>query len=127
MTAHAALDRIEPRDFYRQLDWIRDEWDACSEPDMSRHLDTLRRTLEHLPSRYYEASRPIFEQLGYCRLMRDPPYHARILDLVDLIRQWDRERPPLLECPECGLTMRGHRSLATHRLVVHQVEDGLSG
>jgi hypothetical protein len=121
MTATAPLDRIEPADVYRQIDWLRDEWSTNDEYQVAQKITRLRRTLEHLPSRYYELSLPLMNDLCGMRLRRDPPYQECLRRLVELVREWDRQRPPLLECPDCGIEIRGHRPLATHRSVVHDV------
>lgn len=125
MSAVAPLDRLEPADFYHQLDWIRDGWLDSDEPDMTRKLQRLRRHLEHLPSRHYEEAMRLCAELGSMRLAHNPPYHAKLLELRGVISEWSRERPPLLACDECGLELRGRRNLQTHRYTVHGIEDGV--
>lgn len=85
-------DRTAPQDFYRQLDWVRDNWDAATEPEMTRKLQHLRRLCDVLPGRYYEQAKPLVAALGYCRLQRVSPYQARLVDLCDVIRAWAAER-----------------------------------
>jgi hypothetical protein len=123
VTAQAPLDRIAPQDFYRQLDWVRDEWDSSDEWQMTAKLTRLHRHFEHLPSRYYEQAVPLLEQLGHARLVNGKPWRQTIRQLADIVSAWNRARPPLLECPECGHTLRGHPALKSHRYVVHDVED----
>lgn len=124
VSATAPLDRLSPADFYRQLDWIRDEWESTDEWAMSRKLSRLRSLYEHLPERHWKQAEQILTTLGLARLVRGSSYANALRQLADIVREWDRARPPLLDCPECGIQIRGHRPLATHRYVVHDVEDG---
>lgn len=116
------LQRLSPQDLHRQIDWIRDEWD-CDEEEMARKIVRLRRTLEHLPSRYYERSVPLIEQLCRARLVRDPVYQPALRSLNELVAEWDRNRPPLLECELCGVEIRGHDSMSSHLELVHDAGD----
>lgn len=85
-------DRISPHDFYRQLDFIRDSWYSVTEPEMTIELQRLRWSVDRLPGRYYELASPLVAALGYCRLQRNSPYEARLVDLRDVIREWAREQ-----------------------------------
>ena len=113
-----ALERLSPRDFYRQLDWIKNEW-AEDEHDMARKLDRLRQTFEHLPSRYYERSLPHLAVLARARVVNGVPWKDALLDLRALVSEWDRCRPPQLDCEVCGITVRGHPALTNHYDIVH--------
>ena len=85
-------DRLSPRDFYRQLDVIRGLWDSATEPEMTRELQRFEALIDQLPGRYYELAKPLAAALGYCRLQRNSPYQARLVDLCDVVKEWDRER-----------------------------------
>ena len=89
-------DRISPNDFYKQLDTIHEQWYVLTEPEMTRQLQFIRSMVDRLPGRYYELARPLVAALGYCRLQRNSPYEARLVDLRDVIREWagERELPP---------------------------------
>jgi hypothetical protein len=119
----APLDRLAPPDFYKQLDWLRDEWETTDEYGVAMRLQRLRRTFEHLPTRYWREAEPLIDRLGRARLANGKPWHILIRQLADIVSAWDRARPPLLGCPECGVTLRGHPALSSHRYVVHYVED----
>jgi hypothetical protein len=118
VTAHAALDRLAPQDFYRQLDWIRDGWNG-DEDVMARKLSRLRRTFEHLPTRYYEQSTAPLEVLARARIANDVPWQSALRQLVDIVNEWDSSRPPILDCEVCGIAVRGHPALSNHYMIVH--------
>ena len=92
MSSGVPYDRLTPRDLYRQLDWIREEWDSATDPEMTRKLQRLRDAVDRLPGRYYALAKPLVAALGYCRLQRLSPYEARLVDLTDVIREWAVER-----------------------------------
>ena len=118
VSARAALDRLAPEDIYRQLDWLRDEWEG-DEYEIARKLTRLRRTLEHLPARYYERTHAPLETLARARIANGVPWRGALLELGALVSEWDRSRPPLLECEVCGIGVRGHPALANHYEIVH--------
>ena len=116
------LERLSPHDLYRQIDWLRDEW-TDDEETVTRKIGRLRRTLEHLPSRYYERSVPLVESLCRARLVRNSDYLQTLRALGELVSEWDRNRPPLLRCDVCGVNVRGRSALNQHRQLVHDLGD----
>jgi hypothetical protein len=112
------LDRLSPRDIYRQLDWLRDEWSG-DEVEVARKLVRLRRMFEHLPARYYERATGPLEELAHARLVSGGDYSTPLRQLAELASEWDRSRPPLLTCECCGLTVRGHQILKQHLWAIH--------
>lgn len=122
MSAQAPSARLAPQDFYRQLDWLRDEWGQGDVFTMMKKVTRLRRLYEHLPERYYTAAVDVLDRLKRYDDAPDTPYHERIRELVEIVRAWDQSRPPLHRCPECGIERRGHRDLRLHRSVVHDVQ-----
>jgi len=113
-----ALERLTARDFYRQLDWMRDEWPDDVERN-AKKVVRLRQLFEQLPSRYYELAAP---DLQYLALHIDYPVATvapAMLRLQLLASEWNRGRPPLLECEACGVEVRGHPALANHYMIVH--------
>lgn len=118
MSASAALDRLSPQDIYRQLDWLRDEWE-CDEYEFTRKLQRLQRTFGHLPSRYYERTAAPMKVLARARIVNGVPWRGALLELGALVSEWDRSRPPVLDCEVCGVALRGHPALANHYDIVH--------
>ena len=117
MTATAA-DRLSPRDFYRQLDWIRDEW-SDDELQIAWKLHRLRRLLEQLPEPFYSQARPKLRELEQARIYAGRPWQQTLRTLADLIGEWNQARPALLECEVCGLEVRGRSRLAGHLELFH--------
>lgn len=113
--ASSPLERLDPADFYRQLDWIRDEWASSDEHAMAAKLVRLRRLLEHLPDRYWLEAEPLLERLGRSRVVNGLEHERTLRSLADLIGEWSRSRPPLLECPSCGISVRGRHGLEQHQ------------
>lgn len=118
------LERLSPQDLYRQIDWLRDEWNDHEEV-VAKKIVRLRRTLEHLPSRYYERSVPLVESLCRARLVRNADYLPTLRALGELVSEWDRNRPPLLTCEMCGVNVRGRDSMNRHLWLVHDIEEGM--
>src|SRR5215469_15901405 len=95
MTRTVPYDRIAPQDFYRQLDWIRDEWDDRDEYLMTKKLQRLERTFRRLPTTYYDRARPLIIDLGWCRVISDRPWRAILLELRAIVSDWGRTRRAL--------------------------------
>jgi len=121
VTAQAPLDRLAPEDFYRQLDHVRDDWDA-DEWRIARKLTKLRRLYEQLPLRYWDRAQPLLGVLVRARIANGQPWQAALLQLRAVVSEWDRARPPLLDCEICGVPLRGHPALANHYEIVHPLE-----
>jgi hypothetical protein len=85
-------DRIAPQDFYRQLDWIRDEWNDRDEYRMTQKLQRLERLYRRLPTKYYEAALPIISDLGWDRVIAKRPWRSHLMELRGIVSQWHRER-----------------------------------
>ena len=117
------LDRLAPQDLHRQIDWLRDEWDD-DELIVAKKLVRLRRLLEQLPSRYYERSVPHLEGLAHARLVRESNYYSHLRSLNELVEEWDRNRPPLLHCERCTISVRGHEAMRRHVELIHYGEAG---
>jgi hypothetical protein len=92
MTAETRIDRLAPQDFYRQLDWIRDEWHDPDEYLFTRKLVRLERTYQRLPARYYEAAVPLIVDLGWDRVIAKRPWRSHLMQLRGIVSQWHRER-----------------------------------
>jgi hypothetical protein len=118
MSGRATLERLSPRDFYRQLDWVRDEWGG-DEYKMAQKLTRLRRTYEQLPSRYYERAVVELAIVSRARVVNGVPWQLALRQLADIVGDWDRCRPPQLDCEVCGIAVRGHPALANHYEIVH--------
>lgn len=82
-------DRLAPKDLYRQLDWIRDEW-SCDEYEFSRKLRRLRQTWRRLPAPFYQRGLPLLDELGRYRLVNDPPYRSALMVLGQIVSEWGR-------------------------------------
>ena len=89
--ARVPHDRLAPQDFYRQLDWIRDEW-GCDEYEFARKLRRLRQTWRRLPAPFYQRGLPLLDELGRYRLLREPPYHCAVALLRQIVSEWGRSR-----------------------------------
>jgi hypothetical protein len=122
MSAHAPLDRLAPRDFYHQIDQIRANWTA-NEHAMSLQVIRLRRLFEHLPSPYCERAKAPLAVVARARIVNGLPWENALRELCAIVADWNSHRPPLLECDECGLIVRGHRRLLNHRVSVHGIEE----
>jgi hypothetical protein len=122
MSARAPLDRITPRDFYRQIDWLRDEWND-DELQVARKLCRLRRLFEHLPTQFWQRAQVQLAVVSRARIANGVPWDQALTELGAIVSEWDNTRPPQLECSECGLIVRGHRRLLNHRLSVHGIEE----
>jgi hypothetical protein len=113
-----ALERLSAQDFYRQLDWLRDEWADDVEKN-AKKIVRLRKMFECLPARYYESALP---HLKWLALHIDAEWDSAAgsaISLQLLVSDWNRNRPPLLECEACGIAVRGHPALANHYMIVH--------
>jgi hypothetical protein len=122
MSAHAPLDRLAPRDFYRQIDLVRDNWQG-DERAMSKRIMRLRQMFAHLPISYFQRAQPLIAEVAVARVAEGRQWQDALRGLAAIVTDWNRDRPPLLECPECGLLVRGHRRLLNHRLSVHGIEE----
>jgi hypothetical protein len=122
MSAHAPLDRITPRDFYRQIDWIRNEW-VDDEFRMAQKLCRLRRAFEHLPTKFWERAKVQLGIVARARIVNGVPWDQALTELGAIVTAWDNTRPPQIECETCGLIVRGHRRLLEHRSLVHGIEE----
>lgn len=102
---------------------MRDKWDEYDEWKMSRMTRDVRRLLEHLPSRFYDRALLEVRTIESARIAEGKDWTGALARLRRIVGEWDRSRPPLLECPECELEVRGRNRLANHRLVVHGLEE----
>ena len=148
MTAQAAQDRLSPDDFYLRLDRLRADWhsdpstwtdpgssegryadgrrqDALDihEREIAAQMRTLRRLLKQLPPRFHDRAMVEYEELKRGRLVEGSDWLGAIARLRRSISEWDHSRPPLVECSECGLIVRGQRNLQTHLLLIHDIEE----
>lgn len=84
-------DRLTPQDFYRQLDWIRDEW-GCDEYEFARKLQRLRRLYDRLPDPYHARALPHLHALGWARIITGTGYHGALLGLRAIASEWGRSK-----------------------------------
>lgn len=89
--ASVPYDRLTPQDFYRQLDWIRDEWD-CDEWEMAKKLLRLRRLCERLPDPYYAQTVPHLHALGWARVVNGLAWRGDLLELGRIVSEWGRRK-----------------------------------
>lgn len=122
MPAQAPLDRLSPRDFYKQLDRLAEHWNE-DEYEIAARLKRLRHTFEHLPDRYYDRAMPQLGVIARARIVNGVPWQDAIRELAAIVSDWNLSRPALLQCDECGLLVRGHRRLLNHRQLVHGFEE----
>ena len=83
--------RISPPDFYRQLDWIREEW-VCEESVMTRKLERIERLFAELPDRYFDQAVPLLRDMGRARIVAGEEWRGILLQLGRIVSEWGRSR-----------------------------------
>ena len=118
-----ALDRLTAHDFYRQLDWLRDEW-GDDEVKVARKILRLEQTCAQLPAAYYERTHAPIALIKRARIVNGVDWRGALLALGGIVSDWERSRPALIACPDCGATVRAGAGLANHRYIFHDASPG---